>query len=110
MPPSNRPRRYQTAPTARGFRAQHLTDSSHLHREHAIGTEPRVETRLLESRRNFARHVAARRQLVRRPSVVEQTPARFEHARELAIEGPGIQLAGDAEARRIVQHRIELTG
>src|SRR5690242_12971490 len=76
-------------------------------RQHAIQRQLRLEAGLLQPPGHLARHVAAAGEPVRAAGVVEQAAAATEYARELAVEHLRVELAGDAEARRVVQERVD---
>ncbi len=80
-------------------------------RAHALGQQPvaddfRLEPRLRQPLLHFLRQVAAAADLVRRAGVVEQQAIGHDHARQLFVERQRVQLAGDAEARRVVQDGV----
>src|SRR5690606_11809751 len=71
--------------------------------QHAIERQARLEAGLLQPSRHLAWHVAPAGEPVRAAGVVEQPAALAQYARELVVEGLRVQLASDAEARRVVQ-------
>src|SRR6185312_16291346 len=73
----------------------------------AVKRKLRLEAGLLQTLRHSARHVTAAGQLVRAAGVVEKSSAATQHPRELAVERLRVQLAGDAETRRVVQQRVD---
>src|SRR3954470_13978660 len=78
--------------------------------QQTIAVRSRVEAGAAQSFRDFIRNVPPARQLVRCAGVVEQPAAALQDSGELFIEGLRVELSGDAEARRVVQDRVERAG
>src|SRR3954471_6958153 len=80
---------------------------SAFRRKHAVECEFRLEARLREPFLDLAWHVASTGELVRAAGVVEEPATTTQYACELLVEGLRIEFACDAEARRIVQQRVD---
>src|SRR5712672_1062104 len=76
--------------------------------QHTVGPQLGGESGALEAPGHLVGQVAARGEPVRRAGVVKQAPAPLQHPRQLLVEIQRIEFAGDPEARRVVENRIEI--